>query len=151
MENAKCKAIEVMQRLRSVEEKPYFVIGCDTVVVAEERILEKPHTNANALNMLTTLNRLKTHQVYSGVAILRCDSSERNIRQFYEMTEVEFGDNSEEAIKLYADSVEPLDKAGAYGIQDVGGTLVKKIDGCYYNVMGFPLYKFCSEVCEWMK
>ena len=71
--------------------------------------------------------------------------------QFYECTKVEFGDNPDEVIKTYAETDEPLDKAGGYGIQDVGGSLVKKIDGCYYNVMGFPLYKFCEEIYRWMK
>ncbi|XP_057314458.1 probable bifunctional dTTP/UTP pyrophosphatase/methyltransferase protein [Hydractinia symbiolongicarpus] len=152
VENAKQKALEVMQRLEKDDAKrKRFVIGTDTVVVAENQILEKPHTNENALNMLLCLNRLKKHEVYSGVALVKSDTSgNTELRQFYEMTQVEFGDIPEYVIKMYADSAEPLDKAGAYGIQDVGGTLVSKIDGCYYNVEGFPLYKFCSEVYDWL-
>merc|ERR1712126_372345 len=124
MENARCKAVEVMERLGGVDEggKPRVVIGTDTVVVVENEILEKPHTNENAYTMLSKLNRLKTHEVYSGVAIVRHDSHGHQTHQFYDVTQVEFGDNPDHVIRMYADSVEPLDKAGGYGIQDVGAT-----------------------------
>lgn len=152
MENARCKALEVMERLKEEQqtEKPFIVIGTDTVVVAENMILEKPHTNENALQMLRTLNNLKVHEVYSGVAIVKYKDNKHDIRQFFEVTQVEFGDNPDEIIQEYANSSESLDKAGAYGIQDVGSTLIKKVNGCYFNVMGFPLYKFCREVYDWM-
>ena len=65
---------------------------------------------------------------------------------FHAVTKVEFDDLSEDVIKAYVDTGEPMDKAGGYGIQALGGTLVKRIDGDYYNVVGFPLNMFCKAV-----
>ncbi|XP_047125854.1 dTTP/UTP pyrophosphatase isoform X3 [Hydra vulgaris] len=169
MECAKQKALNVEKRLNGNQNKR-IVIAADTIVVSNGEILEKPHTKENALLMLTRLNA-KTHEVYSGVAMIITDPSNtiltfvvdlsgRRIgkcgnfvlfHEFFECTKVEFGDIPPHIIAIYAASEEPLDKAGAYGIQDNGGTLIKKINGCFYNVQGFPLYKFCEEVYNCFK
>ena len=82
------------------------------------------------------------HKVYSGIAIINTKTNE--IMQDFLCTEVKFSTLTEEEIKEYIESKEPLDKAGAYGIQGKGGVFVEKINGCYYNVVGLPLNKLKS-------
>jgi septum formation protein len=115
-----------------------LLIGADTVVVLEDRILGKPVDAAAAEAMLTELSGRK-HRVFTGLALyqpltvrLICD---------YVMTEVCFRDLSQDEIEAYVRTGEPLDKAGAYGIQGLGAALVESINGCYFNVVGLPLSK----------
>ena len=112
------------------------VLGADTIVVHNDRILEKPVDHKNAREMLERLSG-QTHFVYTGVSIV---SEEKNI-SFYEKTEVEFYSLSEEEISSYIQSGDPFDKAGGYGIQGIGATLVKKIHGDYFTVVGLPIAK----------
>ena len=112
------------------------VLGADTIVVHNDRILEKPVDHKNAREMLERLSG-QTHFVYTGVSIV---SEEKNI-SFYEKTEVEFYSLSEEEISSYIKSGDPFDKAGGYGIQGIGATLVKKINGDYFTVVGLPIAK----------
>ena len=115
-----------------------IIIGADTVVVFEDRILEKPKNERDAFNMLRALSG-NTHQVISGIALVR---GEDNIRVVdYEITTVRFGELSDETIYKYIESKEPLDKAGAYGIQGLAGLFVEGIEGCYQNVIGLPIFK----------
>lgn len=93
--------------------------------------------------MLTNFSG-KTQKVYSGVCLL-LGSSEKT-RIFHACTEVNFDDLTEEVIKAYVESGEPKDKAGGYGIQAMGGTLIKSINGDYFNVVGFPLNLFCKNL-----
>ncbi len=110
------------------------VIGSDTIVTIDNRILGKPKDSADALSMLKELNG-RVHQVITGVAILSKEGEE----MFSSVTDVEFFEMSEEELQEYVNSKEPMDKAGAYGIQGKGFCLVKKINGDYYTVVGLPL------------
>ncbi|MGG3469259.1 Maf family protein [Neobacillus pocheonensis] len=123
------------------ENPDAFVIGSDTVVVADNRILGKPADEAEAFSMLKTLSG-KQHDVFTGVSIMSPKSSTR----FYEKTEVWFWELTDEEIRAYVKSGEPLDKAGAYGIQQLGSMLVKKIHGDYFAVVGLPVAKTVREL-----
>jgi septum formation protein len=113
-----------------------FVIGADTTVVCDGRILGKPADAAEAREMLRALSGT-THQVLTGIAIVRV--FDRNNVAEVAATRVTFLQLANEDIDEYIASGEPFDKAGAYGIQGLGGKFVSCIDGCYFNVMGLPL------------
>ncbi|XP_054440997.1 probable bifunctional dTTP/UTP pyrophosphatase/methyltransferase protein isoform X2 [Pteronotus mesoamericanus] len=145
METAKQKALE--KDLRT----PDIVIGADTVVVAEGEILEKPVDKPDAYRMLSRLNG-KEHSVFTGVAIVRCSCKDgrldADVSEFHEETRVRFSQLSEELLWEYIHSGEPLDKAGGYGIQALGAMLVEHIHGDFFNVVGFPLNRFCKELAK---
>ena len=110
------------------------VIGSDTVVVLGGEIFGKPKDKAHAHAMLRALSG-KKHFVYTGVAV----AEKGEVRSFVQKTEVEFYELSDETIDRYIETGEPMDKAGAYGIQGKGSVLVKGISGDYFNVMGLPV------------
>ena len=112
-----------------------LVLGSDTVVLIGGRILGKPRDREDALEMLTALSG-RTHQVVTGVALAR---EGRVIDSGAVLTDVTFAEQSREALRAYAASEEPMDKAGAYAIQGHGARLVEKVNGCFYNVMGLPI------------
>lgn len=124
------------------------VIGADTVVVYDNRILNKPFSPAEAQTMLQTLSG-RTHTVYTGVALVSGGAT-RELTAI-QSTEVTFRELTEREITAYVATGSPLDKAGAYGIQDdFGAVFVEKIQGCYYNVVGLPLsllYTMLTEFC----
>lgn len=122
-----------------------LVIGCDTIVALDGKVLGKPADKEDAFNMLKTLSG-KSHHVYSGIAIYNC-LSKKIITDFVK-TEVKFSVLSEADILKYIDTGECLDKAGGYGIQGYGGVFVEEIHGCYYNVVGLPLNKLKSMLRE---
>lgn len=123
------------------ENPEAFVIGSDTIVVVDGQVLGKPTDDEDAKGMLKKLSGRK-HEVYTGVSIL----SPTGISRFYERTEVWFWELTDEEINFYVQSGEPLDKAGAYGIQQLGSMLVKKINGDYFAVMGLPVAKTYREL-----
>ncbi|HYH04007.1 MAG TPA: Maf family protein [Bacillota bacterium] len=127
---------KVTQVARSLTEG--IIIGADTVVVSDNRVLGKPVSAKEAVAMLTALSGQK-HRVFTGVAI--AEASTGKLVTDYEMTEVKFHPLSPAAIQAYVNSGEPFDKAGAYGIQGLGAVLVERIEGCYFNVVGLPLSK----------
>lgn len=112
------------------------ILGADTVVVLDGQILGKPVDDDEAARMLQRLSG-RTHQVYTGLTLIDVagDASFSHV----ERTEVTFRELSEEEIAAYVSTGEPLDKAGAYGIQGQGALLVSGINGCYFNVVGLPL------------
>ncbi len=112
------------------------VLGVDTVVVFEDKLLTKPIDRADAFNIIRMLSG-KTHYVLSGAALLSNDKT----YTFHEKSAVEFMDLADTEINAYLNIPEPYDKAGAYGIQGTGGLFIKGIQGCYYNIMGLPLNK----------
>ena len=114
--------------------KDYLVVGADTVVFFEDRILGKPKNEEDAYRMLSALSG-RTHRVYTGVSL----HFQGKKMGFYEKTEVQFARLTEREIWDYIESKEPMDKAGAYGIQGRFAPFVKGIAGDYYNVMGLPL------------
>lgn len=116
------------------------VLGCDTVVSLGGKILGKPHNEAEAFSMLSSLSG-KEHEVFTGVFVTDGEKSE----SFVSCTKVEFYPLSKETIESYIATKEPMDKAGAYGIQGFGSVLVKKIDGDYFTVMGLPINE-CARV-----
>lgn len=127
-----------------------IVIGSDTIVVVDNRVLNKPKDEADAYNMLKMLSG-KKHKVLTGCAIV-CG---QNITSFCEETVVEFFDLTDKEILEYIATKDPMDKAGAYGIQTGGKMLVKGIYGDFYNVVGLPvgrlkreLHKFISSLSD---
>lgn len=129
------KARLVAQLVKEGREK-VFVIGADTVVVSGRHILGKPNSVADARRMLRLLSG-GIHEVVTGVSVV--SSPGRREQLHVEKTEVQFLRLSEWDIKQYLATGEPFDKAGAYGIQGIGGRFVSRIRGCYFNVMGLPL------------
>jgi septum formation protein len=129
------KANRVAERLHDG-----IVIGADTIVVLDGKILGKPSSKGEAISMLSKLGG-KTHTVFTGFAMIDVVSKKSYVD--YEKTEVTFRRLSIEEIECYVESGSPMDKAGAYGIQDdYGAVFVERINGCFYTVVGFPLSKF---------
>ena len=119
--------------------KEGLVIGADTIVVLDEKILGKPKDHLEAFSMLRTLSG-RTHHVYTGFALI--EKPTLVSISDYEKTAVTFRELSDWEIEAYIATKSPMDKAGAYGIQDQSAVFVNHLDGCFYNVVGFPLAKF---------
>lgn len=122
----------------ALENKKSIVIGADTIVVYDNRILGKPTCKKEAKEILNLLNGQK-HQVITAIALVLLDKNIKIVD--YEETLVKFRDLDQDIIDRYVKTREPFDKAGAYGIQDYGALLVEEIRGCYLNVVGLPLSK----------
>lgn len=118
-----------------------IVIGADTIVVAGEKILGKPKDKADAETMLAMLSGIE-HEVITGVCLVSGDE----INSFAQISRVKFYDLTADEIKAYAATNEPMDKAGAYGIQGKGCTLVEKIEGDYFNIVGLPVARVVREI-----
>lgn len=128
-----CKAESVSHTQKGV------ILGADTIVVIDSKILGKPRGNNDAKRMLNLLSG-KWHKVYSGITIINNMTS--NIYSACEVTRVKFRRLSEEEINFYIKTGSPFDKAGSYGIQDdFGSTFVEKITGDYFNIVGLPIVK----------
>jgi len=110
------------------------VLGADTVVVIDQHLLEKPANPEDAARMLRLLSG-RTHQVITGI----CLAASGFERTEAEITQVSFSPLSGQEINAYVRSREPMDKAGAYGIQGIASRWVERIEGCYFNVVGLPL------------
>jgi len=121
------------------------VLGADTIVVLNGEILEKPHDTAHAAEMLAALSGQR-HQVMTAIAI--ADSQHHLCRSV--VTEVTFRRLSEQEIHRYIASGEPMDKAGAYGIQGLGGVFVRAINGSYHGVVGLPLVETTELLCQFI-
>ncbi|XP_075855743.1 putative bifunctional dTTP/UTP pyrophosphatase/methyltransferase protein isoform X2 [Microcebus murinus] len=152
VETAKQKALEVANRMHQKDLRtPDVVIGADTIVTVAGLILEKPVDKQDAYRMLSRLSG-QEHSVFTGVAIVHCSSRDgqlhTEVSEFYEETTVRFSELSEELLWEYIHSGEPMDKAGGYGIQALGGMLVEHIRGDFLNVVGFPLNRFCKKLGE---
>ncbi|MCU0342936.1 MAG: Maf family protein [Ignavibacterium sp.] len=126
--------------LAKLKVKKGIVITADTIVVLNKTVLGKPVDKKDAFRTLKLLSG-NTHFVYTGYSIFNFMNN-KTISE-YEKTEVTFRDLSNEEIREYISGGSPMDKAGAYGIQDdFGAVFIKRINGCYYNVVGLPLAKF---------
>ena len=133
---------ETQEPNRNGKRQPeLLVIGADTVVCCEGKILGKPHSREAAAEMLTALQG-RSHEVYTGVTLY----SQSETVTFFECTQVEFYPMTEVEISEYIDSKEPMDKAGAYGIQGLGARFVKGIRGDYNNVVGLPVGRLYQEL-----
>lgn len=122
-----------------------IVIAADTVVLMGDKILGKPHNQAEAKKMLRALSG-KSHVVITGFTII--DTAKRRILSKTVETKVYIRELNPEEIDAYVKSGEPLDKAGAYGIQGLGSVIVEKIEGDYFNVVGLPLSSLAESLKE---
>ena len=141
IENALAKASAVTSKL-----KRGIVIGADTIVVIEDRILGKPRNQVEAKRMLELISG-RTHEVITGIAVI--DVSKNMIKTASEHTEVKIRKLTISEIDAYVASGEPMDKAGAYAAQGKGALLIERINGCFYNVVGLPLFRL-SMILEQM-
>lgn len=144
------KAKEVAERcVRQGLSAGTIIIGADTVVAAQGRILGKPGDKKEAEEMISLLQG-KVHQVYTGVTLMEYRGQKENqadfaIKTFSERTDVWVYPMTEEEIRAYADTGEPMDKAGAYGIQGRFAAYIEKISGDYSNVVGLPVGRVYQE------
>ena len=154
MELSKQKAEEVAAMVSSFGEEhkdittpsDILVIGADTVVAYDGKILGKPVNEADAKRMLTMLSG-NTHSVFTGVTLVLIDKSGRaGELVFYEKTDVKMHEMSELEIDRYIATGEPMDKAGSYGIQGKCAIYIEKIDGDYNNVVGLPITRIYQEL-----
>jgi septum formation protein len=122
---------------------PAIIIGADTIVVLDDKILGKPGSIEDARYMLRQLSG-RAHSVLTGVALIRLPDGER--RQFLESTLVHFRPIADEELSSYLATQEPYDKAGAYAIQGQAGRYIPRIEGCYFNVVGLPLSRVLTEL-----
>ena len=121
-----------------------LIITADTIVWLDGKVLGKPRDREDALQMLRTMSG-RTHGVFTGVCITTTDWQ----RSFTAQTEVRFATLSEDEIIYYVDNFKPMDKAGAYGVQEwIGFIGVENISGSYYNIMGLPVQKLYRELLK---
>ena len=140
------KASAVLDILEAPGKGGRIVLGADTVVAADGVILGKPETREKAAEMLGFLSG-RIHEVYTGVTMIyESEGEEDRTVTFSECTKVSFYPLTEKEIEEYVATGEPMDKAGAYGIQGLGAELVEKIDGDYNNVVGLPLARVLREM-----
>ena len=142
------KAMEVAELHR---DEDALILGADTIVVYDNQIMGKPADEEEAKAMLRQLSG-KTHCVFTGVTAVLWENKEKTVRTFSEKTEVTFYPMSEEEIMFYVKTREPMDKAGAYGIQGIGAKYIQAICGDYNNVVGLPVARLYQEVIrEWLQ
>ena len=134
----------------AAEEEDALVIGADPIVAADGKILGKPHSREEAFAMLSMLQG-RTHQVYTGVALILKESGTERRQVFSEKTDVTMYAMTEQEIRAYINTGEPMDKAGAYGIQGRAAIYIERIDGDYNNVVGLPIARLYQEVKKGMK
>lgn len=127
-------------------QEMYTIIGADTVVAVDGRVLGKPDGEEGAVEMLRSLSG-RTHQVYTGVSLLLLEEGRLVAEEkFHVCTDVTMRKMSDEEIRWYVSTGEPMDKAGAYGIQGKAAVFISGIHGDYYNVVGLPLCETVSRL-----
>ncbi len=126
--------VERLAREKALGVRGRLVLGADTTVVVRDEVLEKPLDQADALRMLRKLQG-RTHQVVTSVAL----SAGERLHQATDVTNVTFRRLSDDLLEAYVATGEPMDKAGAYGIQGYGAALVERIEGDFFSVMGLPV------------
>lgn len=146
--NAKRIALSKAEKIAG-KRKSGIVIGADTIVVLRGRILGKPKTKREAKQMLRLLSG-QQHTVFTAFALIDAASGKKRVE--IEKTKVWFRKLGSEEIEAYVASGAPMDKAGAYGIQDdYGAVFVERVDGCFYNVVGFPLTRFYQALRRFLR
>ena len=143
------KAEDVYRQYEKESQEDFLVIGSDTVVAAEGKILGKPKDEADAFRMISMLQG-KTHQVYTGVTLLIKKDGKKIQKTFNECSNVHVYPMSEEEIREYIATGEPMDKAGAYGIQGAFGVYIRGIEGDYNTIVGLPLARVYQEMKEYI-
>lgn len=145
--NAKQKALQ-LSKDKCIAAKLYnngknvVIISCDTIVDLKDKALEKPKNKAHAFNMLRSLSG-RQHKVHTGVTV----SYQGQLYSFVQTTHVYFETIPSDVIAKYVLTKEPYDKAGGYAIQGFMGQYIKRIDGCYYNVVGLPVNSLRKLLC----
>ncbi|MCI9328048.1 MAG: septum formation protein Maf [Lachnospiraceae bacterium] len=141
------KAGEVLERLLKEKRSFFTVIGADTVVALDGVVMGKPGSRQEAISMLTRLQG-RSHQVYTGVTLIAQNGENEPPLQviFHEKTDVVMYPMSEAEINAYVDTGEPMDKAGAYGIQGRCAAFIREIHGDYNNVVGLPVGRVYQEL-----
>ncbi|MEI8389472.1 MAG: Maf family protein [bacterium] len=124
---------------------PAIIIGSDTVVIIDNKILGKPKDKKDAFNMLKMLSN-NTHQVISAIAVI--DTETGKTMKDSVISNVSFKELSDEEINAYIETGEPMDKAGAYAIQGLASMFVKSINGCYSNIVGISVFKLTEMLKE---
>lgn len=137
-EISKRKAKAVSQRHNGED---CIIISADTVVVIDGKIIGKPRDEEDAFNIIKSLSG-RTHEVFTGFTVCGKGKTETD----FEVTQVKFKELCDDDIRRYVATKEPMDKAGAYGIQQKGNLFVEYIHGDYYNVVGFPISKICVTI-----
>lgn len=132
------------KEIADLQADPCIVIGSDTIVAKDEKIMGKPRDEADAFRMLSEIAG-NVHQVYTGVTLIRTGEHFKTVT-FSEKTDVHLYPMSDEEIHAYIATKDPMDKAGAYGIQGDFAIHVKGIEGDYYNVVGLPIGKVYQEL-----
>lgn len=145
MELSEQKAKDVAEGFRGMKA---FVIGADTVVAFDGKILGKPHSEEDAFEMIQNLQG-NTHQVYTGVTMIDCESGAAET--FAEQTEVMVYPMEDREIRSYINTKDPMDKAGAYGIQGQFAAYVQGIQGDYNNVVGLPVGRVYQTIKKMMQ
>lgn len=133
MRNAQNKAESVFVK----SDGHSVIVSADTIVVLESRILGKPESREQARSYLAELSA-NTHTVITGICVMGKGGKSCG----YEKTQVSFASLTDAEIRDYIQTNEPMDKAGAYGIQGFGSQFITRVEGCYFNVMGFPIRRF---------
>jgi len=129
------------QSLPLLATLPFAVLGADTIVVCDDKILGKPTSEADAGQILRLLSG-RSHSVYTGVSVIYSDTSgEYSVHSMTNKTQVTFRTIEPAEVKWYWQSGEPRDKAGAYGIQGLGAIFVSQLEGSYSSVVGLPLFE----------
>lgn len=132
---------------RTTMAEDEIIITADTIVCLDDKVLGKPSDEAEAMEMLHSLSG-RTHQVYTGVTIVAADGD----TTFVSRTDVTFAALTDEEIQHYVTHYRPMDKAGAYGIQEwIGYIGVEHIEGSYFNVMGLPVQRLYTELKKYLK
>ena len=139
------KAEDVYQQYEKKNAGDFLVIGSDTVVAADGKILGKPKDKEEAYQMISMLQG-KAHQVYTGVTLLIKKDGKKIRKTFHECSDVHVYPMCKEEIREYIATGEPMDKAGSYGIQGLFGIYVKGICGDYNNVVGLPVARLFHEM-----
>ena len=129
----------------AASETEALIIGADTIVTVDGKILGKPRDAEEAFSMLSMLQG-RTHQVYTGVALITKEEGLQKSHVFSEKTDVHMYPMTEQEIREYIATGEPLDKAGAYGIQGRAAVYIRKIEGDYNNVVGLPISRLYQEL-----
>lgn len=155
VETSRLKVVDVVENVVDGLEDWFLIVGADTVVEMNGKIFEKPVDKKHAFEMLKELSN-SCHKVNTGVTIAlrnttnNSSSDKANVlyHSFHETSQVIMANLSDQVINAYIETGEPLDKAGSYGCQALGCSLVQAINGDFFNVMGFPAHKFSIELIK---
>ncbi|MBO6138191.1 MAG: septum formation protein Maf [Lachnospiraceae bacterium] len=137
-ENSYTKAMTIAEKLKCAEDEEYIVLGADTVVCLDDKIFGKPESESDAFEMIKELQG-GTHRVITGVTLVRRHGDETMFNTFHENTMVSIYPMTDEQIREYISTGEPMDKAGSYGIQGIFAKYIRNIKGDYNNVVGLPI------------